>query len=267
MVPEFSQKIDSLAKNNSISKNPRKSFHLTQFAACFVFPLFLVMGIFEITWFSSLNAAEPISLFNGKNLDQWRFRNPKATSKWTITESVMLDPKMPNHLVGKKGESILLNGDNGHGVDLLSLKEHGDCELTLEFMVAKGSNSGIYFQGQYEVQILDSFGKKDKELQYGDCGGIYNTAPPKMNATKAPGEWQKFKIIFQAPRFDKSGKKIESAKFIAVYLNDRLIQENVSVKGPTTSALGGKEKPKGPLMLQGDHGPVAFRNIQLKEKE
>jgi hypothetical protein len=113
------------------------------------------------------------------------------------------------------------------------------------------------------VQILDSFGRKDAELKYGDCGGIYNTAAPRTNASKAPGEWQGFDIVFQAPRFG-DGKKTANAKFIKVIHNGKVIHENVEVKGPTTASLGGAEKPLGPLMLQGDHGPVAFRNIRLR---
>jgi len=149
---------------------------------------------------------------------------------------------------------------------LLTTLEHGDCQLTLEFKVPKGSNSGVYFQGQYEVQILDSFGKADKDLKYGDCGGIYNTAPPKTNASRMPGEWQTFDVIFQAPRFDEKGKKIANAKFVKVIHNGVVIHENVEVKSPTTAALGGPERANGPLMLQGDHGPVAFRNIRMKMK-
>src|SRR5918911_3019200 len=98
--------------------------------------------------------------------------------------------------------------------------------LTLEFNVSKGSNSGVYFQGQYEVQILDSFGKKDKELKYGDCGGIYDTAAPRTNASKAPGEWQTFDVVFRAPRFDAAGKKTANAKFVRVAHNGTVIHEN-----------------------------------------
>jgi hypothetical protein len=206
-------------------------------------------------------------LFNGKDLSGWKFRGgDKAAgkSKWSVVESVTLDPKMPGRLVAKPGASVLLNGDDGHGVDLLSDVQHGDCELHVEFTVSKGSNSGVYFQGQYEVQIFDSFGKPDKDLKYGDCAGIYNTAPPRTNASKAPGEWQTFDVTFQAPRFDDKGKKTANAKFLKVVHNSVVVHENVEVKGPTTAALGGAERPLGPLMLQGDHGPVAFRNLRMK---
>src|SRR5438105_2164710 len=126
---------------------------------------------------------------------------------------------MPARFDFKEGTGLLLSGDDGRGVDLLSEVEHGDCEVHVEFTITKGSNSGVYFQGQYEVQIFDSFGKKDADLKYGDCGGIYNTAPPKTNVCKAPGEWQTFDVVFQAPRFDDAGKKTANARFVKVVHN------------------------------------------------
>ncbi len=206
-------------------------------------------------------------LFNGKDLSGWKFRGgdkSAARSKWAVTGTIDLDPKMPGRFLAlPDGTGILLNGGDGRGVDLLWAVEHGDCELHVEFNVARGSNSGVYFQGQYEVQILDSHGKKDADLKYGDCGGIYNTSPPRTNASKAPGEWQTFDVTFRAPRF-AGKKKTANAKFLKVVHNGKVIQENVEVKGPTTAALGGPERSTGPLMLQGDHGPVAFRNLRIE---
>jgi hypothetical protein len=227
-----------------------------------------ILALIGLTGFTLAPAGEKTqTLFNGKDLAGWKFRGGEkaaAKSKWSVVESAALDLKMPGRFTSQAGTGVLLNGDDGRGVDLLSDVQHGDCELHVEFNVAKGSNSGVYFQGQYEVQILDSFGKPDKDLKYGDCGGIYNTAPPKTNASKAPGEWQTFDVIFRAPRFDDKGKKTANARFVKVVHNGVVIHENVEVKGPTTAALGGPERPLGPLMLQGDHGPVAFRNLRLK---
>jgi hypothetical protein len=207
-------------------------------------------------------------LFNGKDLSGWKFRGGEAAakrSKWTVTGSLTLDPKTPTRFAGPTaGGGILLNGGDGRGVDILTQREHGDCALHVEFNVAKNSNSGIYFQGKYEVQILDSFGKKDKELKYGDCGGIYDTAAPRTNASKPPGEWQTFDIVFRAPHFGPDGKKTANARFVRVVHNGKVIHENVEVKGPTTASLPGAEGPRGPLLLQGDHGPVAFRNLRIK---
>jgi len=210
--------------------------------------------------------AENEKLFNGKDLTGWKLLNPgdAKRSKWSVVGGVKLKEGMPGRFDPEKGTGVLLNGDDGHGMNLLAAGVYGDCALHVEFNVAKGSNSGVYLMGHYEVQILDSYGKKDKDLKYGDCGGIYDTAPPKSNASKAPGEWQTFDIIFHAPRFDKAGKKIANAKFIKVVHNGKVIHENVEVKKPTTANMGGPEKSVGPLMLQGDHGPVAFRNITLR---
>jgi hypothetical protein len=130
-------------------------------------------------------------------------------------------------------------------------------------MVPKGSNSGIYLMGEYEIQILDSFGKA--KVGPGDLGGIYGSAAPLLNAAKKPGEWQKFVIEFQAPKF-ADGKKTTNAKVLKVTLNGQVIHENIEVKGVTGGALTGKESAAGPLMFQGDHGTVALRNLKFTPK-
>jgi hypothetical protein len=211
---------------------------------------------------------EGISLFNGKDLSGWKFRHPEAKKTWVVVSSVSLDPKDPKRLVGQGtgggADAVYLSGKDGRGSDLVSEKEFGDCELHVEFTVSKDSNSGVYLMGLYECQILDSWGKKDADLKYGDVGGIYDTKAPSTNASKEPGQWQAFDIIFRAPRFDAAGQKTQNAQFVSVKLNGTEIQKDVEVKGPTTSSLGGPEKAKGPILLQGDHGPVAFRNIRVK---
>jgi len=145
-------------------------------------------------------------------------------------------------------------------VDIYTEQKFGDCTIEVEFMVPKGSNSGVYVMGEYEVQILDSFGKK--KVGPGDLGGLYGAAAPRVNAAKKPGEWQKFVIDFQTPRFEGT-KKVKNARFLKITLNDEVIHENVEMKGPTPSGVTGKEAPTGPLMFQGDHGPVAFRTIKI----
>jgi len=167
---------------------------------------------------------------------------------------------------------VLVNGPKGTTANLLTEMEHADVEAHIEFVVPKASNSGVYFMGRYEIQVLDSWGVK--QLKYGDCGGVYGSCsdpkpdfkgrPPSVNASKPPGEWQTFDIIFRAPRFDADGKKTQNAKFIKVVHNGTVIHENVEVPRPTCAAHWLDEKPKGPLMLQGDHGPVAYRNLTLK---
>ncbi|MEO2011945.1 MAG: family 16 glycoside hydrolase [Pirellulaceae bacterium] len=95
--------------------------------------------------------------------------------------------------------------------------------------------------------------------------GRNRTKPsPKTNAQTEPGTWNKYVIDFRAPRFDANGKRTEKAKFIKIELNGQTIHENVEMNGPTPSGVTGKESPEGgPLMFQGDHGPVAFRNITM----
>ena len=214
---------------------------------------------------STAFAADAVNLFNGKNLDGWTLKGDKAKSKWTVGVAKM-DEQDNARLLAKEGAAAgkadLVNA--GTGVDLYTTDKFGDCTLSLELMVPKGSNSGIYMLGEYEVQILDSFGKS--EVGKGDLGGIYNTAAPKKNVSKKPGEWQTMVIEFQAPRFE-GDKKVANAKFVKVILNGETIHENVEVAGPTPACLTGKEAPTGPVMFQGDHGPVAFRNLQITPKK
>ena len=207
-----------------------------------------------------------VTLFNGKDLAGWRARDlPEKPNLWTVVGTVKLRENVSGSLDFQEGDGVLLNGGDGKGDDLLAEMAHGDCELHVEFLVPAGSNSGVYFHGQYEVQIRDSFGKKDSELEFRDCGGIYRTAAPRKNASKAPGEWQSFDIVFRAPRFDSAGKKTANARFVKVVHNGVLIHEDVEVPGPNAGAsLGGDEKPRAPLFLQGTQAPVAFRNIRLK---
>ena len=165
----------------------------------------------------------------------------------------------------------MVNGIDGRTTDLLTSSEFGDAEIYLEFMIPPKSNSGLYVQGLYEVQILDSFGVASPGVH--DCGAIYERwinnkgvggSPPTRNASRPPGEWQSFLIRFHAPRFDASGKKVENGRFLRVMHNGVLIHENVEVEGPTRASMQFSEAPRRPLMIQGDHGPVAIRNIYVR---
>lgn len=221
-----------------------------------------------IMLFSIANAAEPtpIDLFNGKDLSGWKLKDEKK-SQWKVCGAVM-NPDKTNELQIaplSTGKPYLTN-IKGSGTDIFTEGKFGDMILELEFMVPKGSNSGIYVMGEYEVQILDSFGKPDDKLGQGDLGALYSAAAPKTNAAKPPGEWQKIRIDFQAPKFE-GDKKVANAKFRSVTLNDVVLHENVEMKQHTPGGLTGKEAATGPLMFQGDHGPVAFRHIKITPVE
>lgn len=212
-------------------------------------------------------SAEPAKvgeLFNGKSLAGWRDK----TGDWAAVGEVAVNPADPKLFAAKPGEGVLYNGASGKSVNLISVEEFGDVEAHIEFCIPKDSNSGVYFQGRYEIQVLDSYGKT--ELKYGDCGGVYHNNKgfeghaPTVNACKAPGDWQTFDVVFQAPRFDAAGKKTANAKFVKVTHNGKVIHENIEVNAPTIAATFSDEKPAGPFMFQGDHGPVAYRNLRIK---
>ncbi len=213
-----------------------------------------------------------IDLVGEKGLEAWR----QPAGEWLAAGEVSLDPADPKKLSWKEGKGVLVNGGKGRTVNLFTTLEHADIEAHVEFMMAKGSNSGVYFMGRYEVQILDSWGKE--KVAHGDCGGIYQRwdpgrgkgkegfegHPPRVNASKPPGEWQTFDVVFRAPRFDDAGNKTANARFTKVVHNGQVVHENVEVTGPTRASAWGDEKPGGPIMLQGDHGPVAYRNIRFR---
>jgi 3-keto-disaccharide hydrolase len=209
--------------------------------------------------------SKPIQPFNGKDLTGWHLKDSKK-SKWAVGASSVSDENSKTIGLKKSSGSDLINFTTGGGTDIFTEQKFGDIHLELEFMVPKGSNSGVYLMGEYEVQILDSYGKPDDKLTQGDLGALYSAAAPKKNAAKKPGEWQKFVIDFQAPKFE-GGKKVANAKFIKVVLNDVVLHENVEMKQHTPGGLTGKEAPEGPLMFQGDHGPVAFRNITITPRK
>lgn len=177
-----------------------------------------------------------------------------------------------------KGEGkILVNASKGgeKAPYLMTKEEFGDVRIELEFMVPKNSNAGVYVAGRYEVQILDSFGHE--RFGSGDLGGIYQRfdpslpkdkqgfggIAPKVNAAKAPGKWQTMEIVFRAPRFDGSGKKLRDATFEKVLVNGILVQENATTGGHTRSAPFDGDAATGPIAIQGDHGPIAIRSYQV----
>jgi hypothetical protein len=208
---------------------------------------------------------------DGRSLEGWHPLEVSQPNDWRTCESVKLNSQDEHFFTIQPGQGILVNGEKGKTVNLVSDVKYGDVEVHVEFIVPKGSNSGVYFMGLYEVQVLDSYGKTD--LAFSDCGGIYarwineksvGGAAPRVNASKPPGVWQSFDVQFRAPHFNANGKKVENARFLKVVHNGTVIHKNVEVDGPTRAAMDRPEAPAGPLMLQGDHGPVAYRNIRVR---
>lgn len=190
-------------------------------------------------------------LFDGKTLQGWSPQDGKP-QQWVVHQG------------------ILGNGPEGKVNNIVTSATFGDIELSAEFRIPKGSNSGIYLNGLYEVQIFDSFGK-DK-ISTSDGGSIYHRwidAKPvggsvaKVNAAKAPGQWQTYEIQFRTPRFE-GGRKTANARFVKVVYNGQIVHENVECEGPTRSAMDIPEAAQGPIMIQGDHGPAEFRKLSWR---
>lgn len=204
----------------------------------------------------------------GKDLSTWR----ADTAQWQVVGGAHVDPAADKALVAEPGSGAILNGPAGKTANLFSKQEFGDVRAHIEFVVPKDSNSGVYLMGRYEVQVFDSW-QKQGEYPGIECGGIYqrwdeNRSPkgfeghsPRVNASKGPGQWQTFDVVFRAPRFDKAGRKIANARFEKVVHNGVLVHSDIELTGPTRACAYEDEKPAGPLMLQGDHGPVAYRNL------
>ncbi|MBM2844759.1 MAG: hypothetical protein HW407_71 [Bacteroidetes bacterium] len=193
-----------------------------------------------------------VILFDGTTLDGWERR----------------DVKQKGTPVGWKVQDRIAEVTPGTG-DIVSKQKFSDFQLHLEFRLpvmpeATGqgrANSGVYLQGRYEVQVLDSYGLKGED---NECGGIYKVARPRVNMCAPPGQWQTYDITFRAPRFDQAGKKTKDAELTVLH-NGVLIHENLAVPGPTGGALDEDVTLAGGLLLQ-DHGNlVQYRNIWLME--
>lgn len=202
-------------------------------------------------------------VFNGKDLDNWKGGSGKA-NLWVVGKAKVsfADPKKLEN-AGGEGEMINLTPAHGESQDLHCNEKFGDCLVEVQVMVPKGSNSGVYVMGEYEVQVLDSWGKPDNSMSAGDMGAVYGGFKPPFNASRKPGQWQQYVIEWQAPKFDASGKKKPDGKavFRKIELNGRVLQSNLEMEQQTPGGVNGKEAPTGPLMFQGNHGPVAYRNI------
>lgn len=200
----------------------------------------------------------------GRALAAW-----EEAAGWREVGAVRPDPRQPNRWTTEPGVGVLVS-DGGAGY-LCSREKLADLAVRVEFMIPRGSNSGVYCLGSHEVQVYDSFGVARGEYPGIECGGIYpewignanvRGHAPRTNASRPPGEWQVFDVIYRAPRFDAAGGKLRNARFEKVWHNGVLVQEDVELFGPTRVGL--PEAAAGPLRLQGDHGPVAYRNIRVR---
>src|ERR1051326_4489895 len=196
--------------------------------------------------------SDGIVLFDGKDLSKWRGAKAGQGAQWKVAD----------------GYAEV----NGTG-SIFTKQDFGDCQLHVEWATpieVKGTgqgrgNSGILLQGNYEVQVLDSY--DNKTYFHGQAGAVYKQHAPLVNACRKPGEWQTYDIIFHAPRFGVGGR-VETPGTVTVLQNGILIQDNVVIKGTTSHTGVPKYKPhplKQPLMLQDHHNPVRYRNIWIRE--
>ena len=195
--------------------------------------------------------SDAVVLFDGKDLSQWLGEDGQP-AKWKVTDGAM---------------EVVPHTKNIH-----TRQPFGDCQLHVEFRepvppVGEGQergNSGVFLMGLYEIQVLDSY--ENKTYADGEASALYGQFPPQVNASRPPGQWQMYDVIFHAPRF-KDGKVLHPAR-VTVLHNGVLVQDNIELSGPTAhhDRPPYKATPdKLPLSLQ-DHGnPVRFRNIWIRE--
>jgi hypothetical protein len=190
--------------------------------------------------------SDAVVLFNGADLKEWQGAEGKPAG-WIVA-----------------GGTMTVKGGSIH-----TQKQFGDQQIHLEFAApspAKGEgqdrgNSGVYIQGTYELQVLDSY--NNKTYIDGMCGAIYKEYPPLVNANREPGQWQVYDIVFHAAKLDASGKVVKKAN-VTVLFNGVLIQDHVEII-PSFGGLNTTDTPRGPLMLQDHNHPVKFRNIWIRE--
>lgn len=195
--------------------------------------------------------ADAIVLFDGKNLSKWKSKDD-GQAKWEIKDGAMTV--------------------NGTG-SISTKEEFGDCQLHVEWaspieIEGEGQgrgNSGVYLQGRYEIQVLDSY--TNKTYFDGQAGAVYKQHPPLVNASRKPGEWQAYDIIFRAPRFDGDGNVVSPAR-VTVLHNGVLVQNDTEIRG-TTGPVGEPKYKAHPskqsLLLQDHNNPVRFRNIWIRQ--
>ena len=197
--------------------------------------------------------SDAMVLFDGRDLSQWVMKKDGSPAKWNVESGYF-------EVAPKTG-------------DMRSKEFFGDCQLHVEFAEPnppKGEdqdrgNSGVFLMGLYEIQVLDSY--NSKTYADGQAAAVYGQYPPLVNASRAPGQWQSYDIIWHGPRFGASGRVTRPAH-VTVLHNGVLVQDNVELTGPT----GHHVRPpytagpdKLPLSLQDHNHPVRYRNIWIRE--
>lgn len=170
---------------------------------------------------------QPIELFNGKDLTGWKTRHASRPNGWKVEDGLLRNAKPGN--------------------DLITTQDFTDFKLHAEFRYPAGSNSGIYLRGRYEAQIEDNYGRPPESHL---LGGIYGFVSPRVNAARPAGEWQTYDLTLVG-------------RYVTIVLNGEEVVTRQEIPGITGGALDSNEGLPGPLMLQGDHGPVDFRKLTL----
>ena len=199
-----------------------------------------------------------------------------TSPNWQVAGSATASRTRPRALSAAQGSGILVNiPARGATGPLYTLWEHGDLDLSLDVLLPRGANPGVYLMGRYAILLADSWGTRSPTPA--SLGAIppllsdtrdaghegFEGTPPRTLVSRAPGLWQHVEIVFRAPRFS-AGRKVANARFARVSVNGVVVHENVEVQGPTRGAAFDDERTSGPLMFSGDHGPLAVRNIQFK---
>jgi hypothetical protein len=194
--------------------------------------------------------SDAIVLFDGKDLSKWTQKDGGA-AKWKVADGYF-EVVPETH-------------------DIITRQQFGDMQLHVEFAEPSPprgedqdrGNSGVIIMELYEVQVLDSY--QSKTYPDGQAGAVYGQYPPLVNASRPPGQWQTYDIVFHAPRFDGSGKLLRAAH-VTVLQNGVLVQDHVEIRGPTATGEPYKaHEEKLPLELQDHNHPVRFRNIWVRE--
>lgn len=211
---------------------------------------------------TSKPVAEPIRLFNGKDLTAWVFERRPSRRHWTVGAATV-NPTDEKVLNVEPGGDQLIN-PKIVGADLRTERTFKDFHLELKFMLPPKGNSGIFLLGQYELQVLHDPAADPANPTDMDVGGVARLIAPKVLVPITPGQWHTYAIDFRSPRFDAAGNKTENAKLIRVAIDGTVVHDNVEIPGPTPgSMVENKEVPEGPILLQGSEGPVAFRDIVI----